>query len=91
MSPKKPIDTDRIIQHSIISFSSQALTAYRYFEREDFLHMMSDMSLEDVKADLERFKNLEEYEICKKLEFVIDVKMNADRIQVNINPDHVDI
>lgn len=91
MSPNKPFDTDRQIQLSILSFSNQATTAYRYFTKEDFLNMMSEMNLEDVKHDLERFKNLEEYEICKKIEFVIEEKMKADSLNFTVAPVHINI
>ena len=53
--------------HSILAYSHGAITGYRFFTKEDFLHMMYDMSLEDIMKDLERFKDLEEYEICTKL------------------------
>ena len=71
-------------QNSILSFSSQATTAFRWFTNEDFLHMMSEMSLEEIQLDLERFKTLEEYEICKKIEFVLHEKKNANMINLNV-------
>ena len=86
-----PIDTDRKTQHSILSFSNQATTAYRFFSKENFLDMMSEMSIGDIKLDLERFKNLEEYEICKKIEFVIEEKTKAEMIKVNVPAIHVNI
>ena len=70
--------------NSILSFSSQATTAFRWFSNEDFLHMMSEMNLEEIQLDLERFKTLEEYEICKKIEFVLHAKKNADKMDLNI-------
>ena len=79
------------IQNSILSFSSQATTAFRWFSNEDFLHLMSEMSLEEIQLDLERFKTLEEYEICKKIEFVLLEKKNADMINLNILMADVDL
>lgn len=72
------------LNHSILSFSSQAVTAFRWFAKEDFLAMMSDMSIHDIELDLNRFKALEEYEICKKIEFVIAEKKNAENVSVNL-------
>ena len=91
MTPDKPFDIDRKIQHSILSFSNQATTAYRFFSNEDFLNMMSDMDLEDIKLDLERFKNLEEYEICKKIEFVIEEKIKSEKLNVSVSTLYVNI
>lgn len=71
------------IQNSILAFSSQATTAFRWFSKEDFLNMMSEMSMEEIKLDLERFKALEEYEICKKIEFVLQAKENAEMVNIN--------
>ncbi len=73
-------DIKRVKEISILSFSNQATTAYRMFSGEDFLHMMSEMSIEEISLDLERFKKLEEYEICNKLEFVIDQKKTAESL-----------
>lgn len=84
MSPNNSLNTDQKIHNSILSFSGQVTTAYRMFSKEDFLHMMSEMSLLEIKLDLERFKNLEEYEICKKIEFVIEEKQNAEKLSVNL-------
>ncbi|MBC7744281.1 MAG: hypothetical protein H7096_04200 [Flavobacterium sp.] len=86
MSLNNPIDTDRKIQHSILSFSNQATTAYRLFSKEDFLNMMSDMNLEDIKNDLEKFKALEEYEICNKIEFVIEQHLKFNLIEIVVSP-----
>lgn len=71
---------------SILAYSSNAVKAFRLFSKEDFLHMMSDMTLEDIALDLERFKALEEYEICHKLQYVIREKKNADNLSLDILP-----
>lgn len=76
-------DTANIPQNSILAFSSQATTAFRWFSKEDFLNMMSEMTKEEIQLDLERFKVLEEYEICKKIEYVLEAKKNADLLNVN--------
>ena len=68
--------------HSILAYSHGALTAFRFFTKEDFLHMMYDMDLEDIMMDLERFKDLEEYEICSKLKFVIREKKKTETLNV---------
>jgi len=80
-----------VINHSILSYSSQATTAYRWFSNEDFLNLMSDMSLEEIKADLDRFKILEEYEICKKIKFVIQQKEIAETVDINILMEDVNL
>ena len=84
MSSNNFLSADQKLPNSILSFSGQITTGYRMFSKEDFLHMMSEMSLEEIKLDLESFKNLEEYEICKKIEYVIEVKQNAEKLSVNI-------
>ncbi len=76
---------------SILAFSDQATVAYRTFSREDFLHMMSEMTLGEIKLDLERFKKLEEYEICKKLEFVIGQKIMAESLRIYSSAGDVNI
>lgn len=76
-------ESDQRVSHSILSYSNQATVAYRYFSKEDFLFMMSDMSVEDIKSDLERFKDLEEYEICKKINFVLREKRNLETINLD--------
>ncbi len=81
--PKKTTEFKSGISHSILAWSHQATTAYRFFSKEDFLHMMSDMSVEDIKADIERFKDLEEYEICQKIKFVLRVKENAEKVSID--------
>ena len=63
MSKNNARDTVKKLDHSILSFSSQAVTAFRWFSKEDFLEMMSEMSMQEIELDLERFKALEEYEI----------------------------
>lgn len=68
--------------HSILAYSHGAITGYRFFTKEDFLHMMYDMSLEDIMKDLERFKDLEEYEICTKLKFVIREKRKTEEFSL---------
>jgi hypothetical protein len=88
--PNAP-DTASKIQNSILSFSSQATTAFRWFSNEDFLNMMSEMSIEEIKADLERCKTLEEYEICKKIEFVIKEKLLSEAVDLNILMEDVNI
>ena len=74
MSIHSAPDTANKTKHSILSYSSQATTAYRWFSNEDFLNLMSEMSFEEIRADLDRFKTLEEYEICKKINFVLQQK-----------------
>jgi hypothetical protein len=69
--------------HSILSFSGNATLAYRYFSKEDFLLMMSEMRMEDIMLDLERFKDLEEYEICQKIQFVVEEKRNTEILSLN--------
>ena len=91
MSLHNAPDTANKIQNSILSFSSQATTAFRWFSNEDFLNMMSEMTLEEIKADLERFKTLEEYEICKKIEFVIKEKQLSEAVDLNILMEDVNI
>ena len=77
--------------NSILSFSNQATTAYRWFSKQDFLNMMSEMTMEEIKLDLERFKTLEEYEICKKIEYVMQEKKNAEKVNLNMIMNHVNI
>lgn len=84
MSNNNAQDTIKKLNHSILSFSSQAVTAFRWFSKEDFLAMMSEMSMEDIQLDLVRFKALEEYEICKKIEFVLAEKKNAEKVSINM-------
>ena len=91
MSPNNAPDSDKKILHSILSFSNQATTAYRWFSKQDFLNMMSEMSIEEIKLDLERFKTLEEYEICKKIEYVIQEKTTSDRLNINLLMADVDL
>lgn len=69
--------------NSILAFSHQATQAYRFFTKEDFLLMMSDMSLQEITDDLQRFKKLEEYEICKKIEYVIQIKKHTESLSIN--------
>jgi len=68
--------------HSILAYSHGATRAFRFFSKEDFLHMMCDMSLADIINDMERFKSLEEYEICNKLMFVIREKRKTEDLSV---------
>lgn len=91
MSFNNAPDSDKKIQHSILSFSNQATTAYRWFSKQDFLNMMSEMTMEEIRLDLERFKTLEEYEICKKIEYVLQEKLNSQMLNVNSLMDHVNI
>jgi len=84
MSNNNAQDNIKKLNHSILSFSSQAVTAFRWFSKEDFLAMMSEMSTQDIELDLERFKALEEYEICKKIEFVLAEKRNAENMSVSL-------
>lgn len=91
MSINNAPDSDKKIQNSILSFSNQATTAYRWFSKQDFLNMMSEMTMEEIRLDLERFKTLEEYEICKKIEYVLQEKMNSERVNVNSLMDHVNM
>lgn len=91
MSINNAPDSDKKIHHSILSFSNQATTAYRWFSKQDFLNMMSEMTMEEIQSDLERFKTLEEYEICKKIEYVLKEKMNAEMLNVNSLMDHVNM
>ena len=84
MSKNNARDTVKKLDHSILSFSSQSVTAFRWFSKEDFLDMMSEMSMQEIELDLERFKALEEYEICKKIEFVLDEKKNAEKVSINL-------
>ena len=84
MSNNNAQDNVKKLNHSILSFSSQAVTAFRWFSKEDFLAMMSEMSMQDIELDLERFKALEEYEICKKIEFVLAEKQNAEKVSINM-------
>ena len=83
MSKSTHPDTANKPQNSILAFSSQATTAFRWFTKEDFLNMMSEMTMEEIQLDLERFKALEEYEICKKVEYVLEAKKNAELLNVN--------
>lgn len=91
MSPNNAPDSDKRILHSILSFSNQATTAYRWFSKQDFLNMMSEMTMEEIKLDLERFKALEEYEICKKIEYVIHEKTNVENLNIDILMADVDM
>jgi predicted NAD-dependent protein-ADP-ribosyltransferase YbiA (DUF1768 family) len=83
MSLNNAPESDKKIQNSILSFSNQATTAYRWFTKQDFLNMMSEMTMEEIQLDLEKFKSLEEYEICKKIEYVLQEKMNAEMLNVD--------
>ena len=91
MSSHNAPDKANKIKHSLLSFSSQATTAYRWFSNEDFLSLMSEMSFEEIKADLERFKTLEEYEICKKIGFVLQQKEIAETVDLNILMEDVNL
>jgi hypothetical protein len=91
MSINNAPDSDKKIQNSILSFSNQATTAYRWFSKQDFLNMMSEMTMEEIRLDLDRFKTLEEYEICKKIEYVLQEKMNSERVNVNSLMHHVNM
>lgn len=91
MSLNNASDTANKIKNSILTYSSQATKAYRWFSNEDFLDLMSEMSLEEIKADLERFKTLEEYEICKKIGFVLQHKEIAERVKVTILMEDVNL
>jgi hypothetical protein len=91
MSPNNAPDPDKKIMNSILSFSNQATTAYRWFSKQDFLNMMSEMTMEEIKMDLERFKALEEYEICKKIEYVMQEKKNAEKVNLSMIMNHVNI
>lgn len=71
------------VSQSILAFSNGAVLAYRFFTKEDFLLMMSDMAFEDIQRDLERFKDLEEYEICQKIKFVIREKQKTDSLDIS--------
>jgi len=80
MSIKAEFEAEQRISHSILAFSHNAIIAYRFFTKEDFLHMMSDMSPEDIVKDLERFKKLEEYKICQKIQFVLEQKIASEKM-----------
>ena len=58
MSKNSDHHTIKKLDHSILSFSSQAVTAFRWFSKEDFLDMMSEMSMQEIQLDLERFNFL---------------------------------
>ncbi|MDB5014394.1 MAG: hypothetical protein JWQ25_2596 [Daejeonella sp.] len=66
------------ISNSILSFSHGAVMAFRFFSKEDMLSMMSDMTLAEIAADLQRFRDLKEDKICEKIRFVMDVKGEAE-------------
>jgi len=83
MSVKIDSAPKKVQSFSILAFSKQATKAYRFFTKEDFLNMMSDMSIEDIISDLERFKELEEYEICQKIQFVVKEKKKVDQIHLS--------
>ena len=91
MSNINASDSAGKIPNSILAFSSQATTAFRWFTKEDFLNMMSEMSMEEIKLDLERFKALEEYEICKKIEYVLQAKANAEMVNIHSLMDRVNM
>ena len=80
MSIKTEFEVEHVVSHSILAFSHNATTAYRFFTKEDFLHMMSDMSMEDILQDLKRFREMEEYRICKKIMYVIEQKKAAENL-----------
>ncbi|WP_207426240.1 hypothetical protein [Pedobacter sp. SYSU D00535] len=82
MAIKTETSVGKKVNHSILAFSHQATQAYRYFTKEDFLFMMSDMSLEDILLDLARFKDLEEYEICEKIKFVAQEKEKMESLDL---------
>ncbi|WP_026897175.1 hypothetical protein [Daejeonella oryzae] len=83
MLENNQVKTNKNIQNSILSFSNLATTAYRMFSQEDFLNMMSEMSTEEIQLDIERFKNLKEDAICKKLEFVLKEKKNTELVDLS--------
>jgi hypothetical protein len=64
--------------NSILSFSHGAVMAFRFFSKEDMLSMMSDMTLAEIAADLQRFTDLKEDKICDKIRFVMDVKGESE-------------
>jgi len=64
--------------NSILSFSHGAVTAFRFFSKEDMLSMMSDMTLAEIAADLQRFRDLKEDKICDKIRFVMDIKGESE-------------
>lgn len=66
------------ITNSILSFSHGAVIAFRFFSNEDMLSMMSDMTLIEIAADLQRFKDLKEEKICAKIRFVLDAKSTSE-------------
>lgn len=66
------------ISNSILSFSNGAVMAFRFFSKEDMLSMMSDMTLTEIAADLQRFKDLKEDKICEKIRFVMDIKGESE-------------
>ena len=80
MSPKAAIAPAVKKPISILSYSHNATLAFRSFSKEDFLYMMSDMTIEDINRDLQRFKDLEEYEICRKIAYVIKIKIRTEQI-----------
>lgn len=84
MTTKTAAKIKNKISHSILAYSSGAIGAFRFFSKEDFLHMMLDMTLEDIAKDLERFKEMEEYGICHKLKFVIEQKNLMERVRYSL-------
>ena len=78
-------------QNSILAFSNQATSAYESFTKEDFLNMMLEMSSEEIELDLNRFKNLKLYNICKKIQFVLREKREAEVLSLKLLLTDVDI
>ncbi|WP_207420848.1 hypothetical protein [Desertivirga brevis] len=84
MAIKLDSQPSKKISHSILAYSRGAVSAFRFFSEEDFLHMMFDMSLEDINADMKRFEELEEFEICRKLKFVIREKQRIEALSLRV-------